>query len=342
MFNSVIISIAITLVFIFLLLAVMVTAFNELAFTFSRTRAKQLEGFLHKLYFKDDKWHEIFEKVKNSPFIDVLKKSPDKFPASIPADTFATALLAEIGNNELTIEAIKKAVDANKDSGSDFYKMMRAVLSQNPTFEQLKAEVEKTFNSAMDRLSGWYKRNAKIWSFVVAFLLCALLNVDTISITKNLWGDKDKAEQLASFAVTAGKYFEKNDSSEVVMKSGADTLAYLKVDHKSIPSSNQVNKALESLNSPDSVHSQQLQRTYSILSGLDVPIGWTKANMPSGHNSFWMCLGLWLLKILGIMMTTVAVSLGAPFWFDVLNRVTPLKAAGKSNGQSGGGQPGQK
>lgn len=332
MFNSVVISIAITLVFIFLLLAVMVTAINELVFTFMRSRSKHLEEFLSKLYFEDEKWKAIFEKVKNSPFINVLKKAPKKFPAAIPAETFATAILAEIGDNELTIEAVKKALAANKDPNSDFYKMLKALLSQNPTFEDLKAEIEKMFNRAMDRLSGWYKRNAKIWSFVIALLLCFLLNVDTITITKNLWNNKDKAEQLASFAVAAGKYFEKNDSSEVVMKSGIDTLAYIKVENKALPTTAQVNKAMKTINSPDTLHQQQLQTSYNILANLDVPIGWSKDNIPEKTDNCWMNVGLWLLKLLGLLLTTAAVSLGAPYWFDILNKISPLKQAPAKTG----------
>jgi hypothetical protein len=337
MFNSVVISIAITLVFIFLLMAVMVTAINELVFTFMRSRSKHLEAFLAKLYFDDEKWKEIFNKVKNSPFINVLKKAPEKFPGSIPAETFTTALLAHIGKNELTIEAVKKASEENKDSQSDFYVMLRALLSQNPTFEQLRAEIDKMFNSAMDRLSGWYKRNAKIWSFFVALLLCCVLNVDTITITRNLWNDKDKAEQLASFAVAAGKYFEKNDSSEVVMKNGIDTLAYIRVENKALTES-KVGKAIGNIPTTDTVHKQQLQTSYNILAKLDVPIGWSKDNVPAKSDSGMMTIGLWLLKILGLLLTTAAVSLGAPYWFDILNKITPLKqATGKTGGSDTGG-----
>jgi hypothetical protein len=44
-------------------------------------------------------------------------------------------------------------------------------------------------------------------------------------------------------------------------------------------------------------------------------------------------LGAWLRwlvrKIPGLVVTTFAVALGAPFWFDVLNRLSNLRAAGK-------------
>jgi len=337
MFNSVFLSIAIALVFIFLLLAVMVTAINELVFTFVRSRARQLEFFLAKLYFNDEQWTKIFNSIKNSPFINVLKKDPDKFPSAIPASSFSTALLADIGKNNLTIEAVKKAVEENKGSNSGFYSMLEALLSQNPTFEQLKAEIEKIFNSAMERLTGWYKYNAKILSFVFALIICAGLNVDTITITKNLWNNKDKAEQIASFAAATASYFEKNDSSQVVFKNGIDTLAYIKAENTALTGS-KAGKAIAMIDTTGGKKSeQQLVRSYNVLASLDLPIGWTKENMPANSDNCRVNIGSWFLKILGILLTTAAVALGAPFWFDILNKITPLKqTAGKTPPPKGG------
>ena len=42
----------------------------------------------------------------------------------------------------------------------------------------------------------------------------------------------------------------------------------------------------------------------------------------------------WLLRILGWALTIVAVSMGAPFWFDVLNKFVNLRNAGKSPSES--------
>jgi hypothetical protein len=41
-----------------------------------------------------------------------------------------------------------------------------------------------------------------------------------------------------------------------------------------------------------------------------------------------VALARWLFKLLGLMMTGAAVSFGAPFWFDLLSRVSSLRAAG--------------
>ena len=36
----------------------------------------------------------------------------------------------------------------------------------------------------------------------------------------------------------------------------------------------------------------------------------------------------WIIKLLGILFTTFAVSLGAPFWFDLLNKFVNIRGSG--------------
>ena len=46
--------------------------------------------------------------------------------------------------------------------------------------------------------------------------------------------------------------------------------------------------------------------------------------------------GEWLLKIVGLLITVLAVSVGAPFWFDVLGhvmRVVRVRGTGKAPGE---------
>jgi hypothetical protein len=52
-----------------------------------------------------------------------------------------------------------------------------------------------------------------------------------------------------------------------------------------------------------------------------LPLGWSRATAP---HDFWAVVG----KILGLLVTGFAVSLGAPFWFDLLNKVSNLRGAG--------------
>ena len=38
--------------------------------------------------------------------------------------------------------------------------------------------------------------------------------------------------------------------------------------------------------------------------------------------------GEWLLKLMGLAMTAIAASLGAPFWFDVLSKIMTVRSGG--------------
>jgi hypothetical protein len=72
-------------------------------------------------------------------------------------------------------------------------------------------------------------------------------------------------------------------------------------------------------------NAQSISETYSKLG---VPVGWTdesravwNGTAPGGSN-FWLIFE----AILGWLLTAIAVSLGAPFWFDILNKTLKLNA----------------
>jgi hypothetical protein len=54
---------------------------------------------------------------------------------------------------------------------------------------------------------------------------------------------------------------------------------------------------------------------------LGLPLGWSKENRP---KEFWR--GLW--KLLGLLLTVAALSLGAPFWFDLIGKVANVRGVG--------------
>jgi hypothetical protein len=66
---------------------------------------------------------------------------------------------------------------------------------------------------------------------------------------------------------------------------------------------------------------EQIQHTKLELDELPLPLGW-KEERPRG-------VGGWFNTIAGLLMTAIALSLGAPFWFDILNRVANLRSSGR-------------
>ena len=50
-------------------------------------------------------------------------------------------------------------------------------------------------------------------------------------------------------------------------------------------------------------------------------IGWSSSSLPTDFYG-------WFLKIVGLLATTFAISLGAPFWFDLLNKFMSFRSSG--------------
>jgi hypothetical protein len=63
--------------------------------------------------------------------------------------------------------------------------------------------------------------------------------------------------------------------------------------------------------------------TASIRAASVPPIGWALAGvraLPKSYDWFW--------KVLGILISSIAVAMGAPFWFDLLNQFVNLRLTG--------------
>jgi hypothetical protein len=71
---------------------------------------------------------------------------------------------------------------------------------------------------------------------------------------------------------------------------------------------------------------------------LGIPLGW--GSFPDSDGALdW--LKIVLLNILGLGMTAVALTLGAPFWFDLLKKVANIRSAGKPPAEKPVAKPGE-
>jgi hypothetical protein len=81
---------------------------------------------------------------------------------------------------------------------------------------------------------------------------------------------------------------------------------------------------------------QTVEAIQTQIGALDLPIGWAwhtnivqiegksvqQVTRPGSDEDWWMWIG-------GLVVTAGALSLGAPFWFDVLNKAVNLRSTGK-------------
>jgi hypothetical protein len=64
------------------------------------------------------------------------------------------------------------------------------------------------------------------------------------------------------------------------------------------------------------------------LDELSLPIGWNNETTPQDIKG-------WSLKVVGVLLTGFAASLGAPFWFDILNKMLGLKSGDSKKAEKG-------
>jgi hypothetical protein len=165
-------------------------------------------------------------------------------------------------------------------------------------FSTLQKNIEGWFDDAMDRVSGWHKRRTQVWTLIVAIIFTVSANADTLKIVHHLASDPVLRQAVVESAKTraAGP----RPSVAVEYKDPNDPLKPTVIRFDENP-----------------LHSGE----EDLLSRL---IGWGPEETKKNHTTDW------LLRVLGWLISIAAISLGAPFWFDTLNKFINLRSAGKS------------
>jgi hypothetical protein len=80
-------------------------------------------------------------------------------------------------------------------------------------------------------------------------------------------------------------------------------------------------------------HTSQINGIVQQLDGINLLTTWDSdwARAPKTAGAQHVQAGWWATKILGLLFTAAAISLGAPFWFDTLNRFINLRASVKTD-----------
>lgn len=169
--------------------------------------------------------------------------------------------------------------------------ILRMLVDADGDVDRLRASLERWYDDAMARMGGWYKRRVQLLLLALGAALAIGFNVDTVNLAQVLW--RVPAER-AAVAEAAGSAAGKNVGA-------VDT-------------------------------------TVRGISALNLPIGWTPAHVTRpgvvGHPLStdprrvpWSA-GAIAVKVLGLGLTTIALSFGATFWFDALSKVSGLRDAG--------------
>lgn len=355
MFGSAMLDLAIGMVFVFLLLSLICSAFNELLETWLKNRAGDLEKGIKELLGRDT---GLVDKLYNHGLIFSLYRGKDyqeasakkTLPSYIPSKDFANAVVALLGPQSGAIPSaadIRNSINAipNQQVKSALLSLLNAAADD---LQKFRAAVEGWFNSAMDRVSGWYKRRAHVVIFISAFAIAVAMNVDAISIARDLWTNQAQRDALVG---AAQGYLNKHSSQSNPNPSPANAATApssqsqpasttnpspaspaASANPSSAPAQTQAAAAQTSAAKPAAANLDEgLAADIDLLRKTYLPIGWTR--------DYFDHLGcsplLWLSALLGWLLTACAASLGAPFWFDVLGKIMVIRTSVKPGEKSG-------
>jgi hypothetical protein len=290
MFGSLALEIAISLAFLYLLLALMCSVVNEWMANLLKMRATNLwDGVRNLLY--DSEGTGLARQLYDHALVKNLGRS-GKLPSYIPSRTFAIALfdlVAPVNGSAATrtLQDVRDSVE--KISNEPVKQALVALIDDAGTdIRRARENVERWYDDAMDRVSGWYKKKTQVFILLWALAVTLSVNADTILIANTLAHDATMRKSLVAIAEVKAKEAPPQNTQQTV-----DLIKQMS------------NEAKE----------------------LGLPIGWSRKpddpkRLPNGP-------GEWALKIIGLLLTTGAVSLGAPFWFDVLNKLVNIRSVGK-------------
>jgi hypothetical protein len=301
LFNSTVLDVAIGLIFVYLLLSIICTAVNEWLAAVTGSRSKLLKKGLIQLLNNqptknDSSPDALIKEFYKHPLIKGMTK-PGQEPTYLSSRTFAavvTDILTAGASGEAEVADLGKAVAAVPDG--DVKKVIAAIVKHSQRDAAGKPEhgLEGWFNDAMDRVTGWYKRRTQIWTLIVAIIITLLANADTVGIARRLWTDP----VLRSAVVEEAKVRAQKPRPTV-------SVEYKDEDDPTAPTVTR--------NEGNTLSGKEKELLGELL-------GW---HGPVRDN----------LKpevFLGWILTVFALSMGAPFWFDLLNKIMNIRSAGKS------------
>lgn len=241
-----------------------------------------------------------------------------RIPSYIPTQTFTHALLDTIA-------------PASSGSPTPLLEVRRALahlpehvrrpllLSLNEAqgdLEKFRANLSVWYDNTMERVSGLYKRKTKLTVLMFAAIIAVFTNADTVAIVRALSSNKALREAIVAQA-------------EATVQSRNEAAA----------------QPTAATARSDSDKAAAVTKSISDLKALGIPLGYmpldsaTKAAIEQAPlfgspSRIGMYVSLYWPQLrrawIGLLLTTLALSLGAPFWFDILNKVVNVRAVGRN------------
>ncbi|MFT7120843.1 MAG: hypothetical protein ACJAZ9_001020 [Neolewinella sp.] len=355
-----ILTIVIGIIFVLLLLSLLATTIMELLSSILGLRGRNLTKALRNMLASSDPNETLVDDFqRNSLYRHLTQQYGSRTksvaaPSYMSAETFQSILLDIIlkGDDMSNLEARLDSLP-DEDLRNVLKQLLRESGGQTDLF---RLEVQNWYNNVMDRAAGWYKRYTQKILLFMGMGIAVLFNADTVALYDRLSNDPETLNQLA---MAAEQYVQARDYARTTTvdvpgqrtaptqvqgpapaaddpsfgnRAPTDPFDTAATATPYAPAATQQPAPATYLYTGEEGENRDFRESLEDLKSLlnneiaeirrPLGLGWEGVELSK--------LGLYEMatKFLGFVLTALAISMGAPFWFDLLKKLVNIRSTG--------------
>lgn len=203
--------------------------------------------------------------------------------------------------------------------------------------EVVERKFETWYKGFESQVSAWYRQKTHLVLAVVGFFVALVMNVDSLDLMRQL-STNDKLRDSVVAQAVAQMESGKVQTSEGKARDeafAAYRFAQAKADRSDAVSSAAALKEAGQLwvayLDKQKKSEESLLAKVKAMESAGLQFGWTMKFWDDLAKLDWEARLLVITqKLAGLMLTAAALTLGAPFWFDMLQKVAQVRSVGRS------------
>ncbi len=309
-------------------------------------RKSEIVAYKMDIRTTDDTEKNILQHLEYSPDIVKIKEVIDYYGRS-----FAEPTLAETVKNPILDRAAWEVIGMHLNNS-------------HYDIDKFVAKLEKWFDDTMDRVSGWYKRQTQFILFCLGLVIAIMFNVDSIGLANKLSTNTDLRKLVVEEAISYQKRHEGSttEKSDVRLPDNTEQTVIDSITRrKEIKDSIALAYTQKKIDAVMKLKKEEIDSINSLLG-----LGWGDYGMKRDsaekleayfkkcdcdtltdaakrqellkqlYDEHWFRYKVSYVigeafqgrRLIGFLLTAFALSLGAPFWFDMLNKLIKLRNSG--------------
>ncbi|NJL12028.1 MAG: hypothetical protein HC913_02815 [Microscillaceae bacterium] len=314
-----VLAVVIGIVFVYLLLSLLATVVNEWVMMLLNARGRNLRLAIETMLGDLGKNDHLAEAFFAHPLFKkmTIKGKVRPLPSYLNREIFAKILvdiLTSGKNYRATFSEIEeKIIQLFPDERSQTRRLFFSFITQTgDSLDRFQREMHEWYDSVMDRASGWYQRRVKKILLALGFGLSVIFNADSFEMVKQLARDPQAQAEILQQAsrflqlapVGPGVRTAEVPKEDSLYKGRMDTLR----------------REMQTL-------VKEATQTQALLG-----MGWSQEKVQILFSSVYT----FGISLLGWFLTAIAISFGAPLWFDLLKNLVRMRTSGPVKSKEGG------